>query len=142
MTLSSGPGNTGIWTLFAGSTRARGFTSHDEFYAYTLELNRRILRSPLYRALGALLSPSRMLKGAQLAWSRMHRGSHVEVTMLPGANAGTITFHHPRGVFTTTFLRCFATAAVTALEVGGAASVDAKVAALNDTTTLYDVTWR
>lgn len=128
--------------LASMEARVRMFASHDAFYAFTLELNRSILRSPLYRALAALLSPQRMLKGAQLAWSRMHRGTSVELNVMPRENAGVVTFHYPRGLFPPTFVKCFPTAAISALEAGGASGIDVIVRDLGETRAIYDVHWR
>jgi hypothetical protein len=69
--------------LAALEVQARAFATYDQFYTFTLDVNRRILRSPLYRALATLLSPSRMLKGAQMAWSRMHQGTSVTLEVMP-----------------------------------------------------------
>jgi hypothetical protein len=128
--------------LAALEVRVRAFSSHQQFYDFTLDINRRILKGPLYRALAALLSPSRMLKGAQLAWSRMHQGTSVELSFEPTENRGVVTFFYPRGLLPPTFVRCFPTAAIASLEAGGAAGVDAVLRDHGETRAIFDVHWR
>ena len=76
-----------------------------------------------------------------MAWSRMHRGTAVELAVMSGDNLGHFAFAYPRGLYPPTFIKCFPTAAVAALEAGGGQRVEAKLIDMGDTRANFEIRW-
>lgn len=120
---------------------AAGEAGHEAYEQWTYERNRRLLARPLYRAVFLLLSPERLLRGAERRWGVFRRGSTLELvsreegvarmrTVYPSFLAEETVAHGLRG----------ALRAATELAGGRDASVD--LVSVGERETLFDVRWR
>ena len=90
---------------------------------WILERNRRLLRTPLFRILFAVVSPERLLVGVEKRWAAFRRGSELHVVGHTATSA-ELSFHHPKNLATDLSARGLRVALRAALELAGARDVE------------------
>ena len=55
------------------------FTSRAAAVAATVERNRRLFQSPMYRALMVVMTPTMLLRATEARWSAFHRGTSLQL---------------------------------------------------------------
>jgi hypothetical protein len=110
------------------------------FESWVRDGNRRLLRGPLYRVMFVVLSPSRVLSGAQQRWATFHRGSLLTVVKRE-ERVVVARLTYPPHLFGDLSLRAFAGAFQAALESAGAKSPRVTTQVESPGAALYDAHW-
>src|SRR3954468_10098960 len=63
------------------------FTNDDAYVRYSLDFNRELLRSPLYRVLMFVAVPALLIPQVGKQWGALHRGSTLSAEKLAGNHA-------------------------------------------------------
>lgn len=117
---------------------ANGGLARYERWAH--ERNRKLLRSPLYRILFLVVSPDRLLRGAEKRWSAFRRGTTLHVVEHTDTSA-KLTFHYPPKLQTELSMLGLAIALRAALETAGAKHVVVTAGQLGDEQTDVHLRW-
>jgi hypothetical protein len=121
-------------------TRFRGAGGLPAFDAWAIERNRALLRGPLYRIMFLVLSPERILSGAQERWGAFHRGSQISVvTREPRSTVARLA--HASNLFSEHAIRWFACSFQVAVEAGGAKNARVEAEVESATSTRFHAAW-
>lgn len=112
----------------------------EAYERWVWEQDRRILRSPLYRILFMVVSPSRLFVGAQKRWSAFRRGSELRI-LEHGERQATVSLLHKPHVMTDLSTRSMSIALRAALEACGASEVKIEVTFQTAEQVIYQVRW-
>lgn len=113
--------------------------SDNAFVDVAHQMNGDLLRSPMYSAMFALLSPTTMLKVATSVWSRFHQGTKLHVAFAEKSATVVLTFPpllHPKLI-----LLEKGTAYQSAVEVAGAKDIACRLAEVSDRHAQFRVRW-
>ena len=108
---------------------------------WVFERNSRLLRRPLYRALFMLLSPERLISGAERRWGAFRRGTALRVVER-GPGLAELAISHPPHLFDVTVRRGMCGAFRAASVAAGARDVTAEVTDAGELQTRCRVRWR
>ncbi len=108
------------------------FDSDDAYVAAALEKNRSLLARPIYRAAGRLFTPQRLMKTGSMVFGLMHRGIEAGPTEDASGRLGWL-MKFPEHLVPELIARCYATALVAALGIGGARRPTARVVEFSPT---------
>lgn len=100
-----------------------GYPSEAAWTRAVYERQQRIFRTPLYRALMLVLSPTLMTMGAQQRWGAYRRGSELTVEKWQKSGPTMLTFAtltYPPGLYTPLLLRGLGGMLRAAIEAAGA----------------------
>lgn len=114
--------------------------SDARFVDAAFEMNRRLLKGPMYRALFYVMSTALMLRTAAGSWRRFHVGS--ELTMRAAGSAGEITLTFPTHLHPPLILMEKAQAYRAAIEATGAHEVEALLDEVTPTSAHFTLSWR
>jgi hypothetical protein len=117
-----------------------GEDDRDGYLGWVLDQNRKLLGTPLYRALFLLVSPERLLHGLEKRWGTFRRGTVLRLhAQAPGqVELRLVT---PPFLRTTMSLEGMAMALRAALERAGARDAEAVGEALSSTEIAYRLSW-
>jgi hypothetical protein len=118
---------------------ARGWEDR-EFVAQSLQMNRELLQSPLYRILMTVVSPKRMVRGGTGRWKAMHPGIELSARM-DGETSALFDLAFPRRMVPTLIAQCYATGFQAALERASAREVKATMLLWTDESAAYRCDW-
>jgi hypothetical protein len=110
------------------------------FERWALDVNRRLLRSALYRVLFLVVSTERVFIGTERRWSAFHRGSDLHVVSRAGREA-VLELTFPPKLFPDLLLRAFGCALQAAGEAAGSPRVDFTVGPETNGGARYAITW-
>lgn len=116
------------------------FTDDESFFRYAYDTNRRLLESAFYRILFKLISPQRVLRGAESRWSQMHRGMQLSVTRR-GDREADVRLVYPPGLLPDVIATAYGTAFRAAVEVAGARGAEFAVVERSRTHTTFRGAW-
>ncbi len=112
-----------------------------EFLARKLDANRKIFRSPLYRVLMMVVSPTVALRNSGAKWRTFHRGITLATRQLePRRAEARMTF--PPRLVPELLVRTYGLVFQATAEAAGGKDVDVQVRSSDDTHAAYEVTWR
>ncbi len=78
------------------------FASDEDFMSWAYENSRKVFRSPLYRALMFVMSPTLVVMGASKRWVTFHKGSTLSakpVSQTGNQYSTVVTLDFPAGLF-------------------------------------------
>jgi Protein of unknown function (DUF2378) len=110
------------------------------FEEWVLEGNRKLLQGPAYRILFLVVSPDRVLRGAQRRWEAFHKGSRLEVLRRTKTTA-KVRVAYPANVFSDLGLFAFGRAFQAALEAAGAKTPRVFARPQDASSALYEAEW-
>jgi hypothetical protein len=110
------------------------------FEAWTLEGNRKLLRGPAYRVMFLVVSPERILSGAQRRWEAFHKGSRLEMVKR-ARTSGQVRLTYPANLFSDLGVFAIASAFQAALEAAGAKGADVFARLETESSTLFEAAW-
>lgn len=118
------------------------FGAHEtaQFDDWVYVRNRRLFRRPLYRILFAVVSPERLLVGAERRWEAFHKGTKLSVRVTDESSA-TMELHSPPHLFPATAARGIVQAVRAALEAAGAKEVQVELVRRAPTRLDYAARW-
>lgn len=112
-----------------------------EYGEWTRKRNSALLTRPLYRALFLVLSPQRLLRGAERRWGAFRRGTSLVVTNAT-LHAAALEVQFPQSLYEETALAGMRAAMTAALEAAGARDIEMQLASAGDRHARYDARWR
>ena len=116
------------------------FESEDAFVQHTLEHQRTLLSSRLYRIMLALASPATLLRVASARWASFHRGSTLSVeTSTPTSTI--LRVEHPEGLWHGVMVSALAAGLQAPLELSGAKDVRLELLERTDTRVRLQGSW-
>lgn len=101
----------------------RGYANDDAWLRAVYERQRRVYRTPLYRALMLVLSPTLMTMGAQRRWGAYRKGTELIVEKWRGEKGENVTYgmlRYPVGLYDSLMLRGFTSTLRAAIDAAGA----------------------
>jgi len=110
------------------------------FDALWMKINQDLLRSPLYRVLMVVASPSMVLKGTERRWKLWHLGVTLQVTQTEAGKA-TATMGFPKNLLPRRILSCYGTAFYAAIEAAGGKKVTLSLLRSDPLSATYEATW-
>jgi uncharacterized protein (TIGR02265 family) len=112
----------------------------EALFAWARVRNRGLFEGTLYRALMALVPPTRLARFAPMRWAAFHRGTTLELGRV--ADDG-LRAHlaFPPGLFDATVLVAYRAAFAAALEASGARHVEVEAEEVTSTAAHYRVRW-
>lgn len=111
----------------------------NEFEVWSYAVQRRLYRSPLYRGLMVLASPTMLLTGTRVRWSSIHRGSEIEVTS--SGREATIALLSPPNLYAPRNLLGFASGFRAVLDLSNAQRVSVKLTSCKPARSEFQITW-
>jgi len=124
---------TAIWDHRFAPDRAR-------YDRWVHDRNLRLLGTPLYRVLFMVVSPERLLIGAEKRWSAFRRGSSLRV-LERDRHSAAIALSYPPHLQTELSVGGLGSALRAALELAGAKKVVVESGPLGETETRYQARW-
>lgn len=103
------------------------FDSDEAYVGAALEKNRTLLSRSIYRAASRLLTPQRLVKTGSLVFGLMHRGIETGPAPFEGKGVGWV-MEFPEHLVPELIARCYATALVAAMGIGGVRHPTARIA--------------
>src|SRR5262249_26365956 len=116
------------------------FPDDGAYIRFSFEFNRKLLRSPLYRVLMVVATPTRLMRHAGLRWGALHRGSRFAVE-LSGERSAHGVLHYPPHLFPELLARCFGTAFQAAVECSGRRRSALELTRSEATSSHYKLSW-
>ncbi|MDB4971253.1 MAG: hypothetical protein JWN44_6942 [Myxococcales bacterium] len=117
------------------------FPDDESYLAFSLDFNRALLRSALYRIVMFVASPTQLLKTAGMQWNALHRGSTMNASLLVTGNAVS-QLNYPIALFPPLMVRSFATAQRAVVEGSGGKDVVVELRGHTATRAEFDVRWK
>lgn len=103
--------------------------------------NKRLLESPLYKALFLLASPGLLLRGAQWRWGQLHKGVELKAVLHDDRRSGTITLSYPSNLFSHEFVRGIGAGIKALLEANRTTSIEHEVTSYSSTHAVIEGSW-
>jgi hypothetical protein len=115
--------------------------SEELYLARKLELNRRILRSPLYRVLFLFVTPQGLLgRDLPARWNKFHRGLLLRAVEV-GAISAKLRMEFPHHLVPVLQIRAYAGAVQAAVEASGGRGVFVEIASSSSTHAVFEASW-
>jgi len=127
-------------TAVLTSLRDLFFSDDEGFFKYAYDTNRRVLESVFYRVLFKLVSPQRVLRGAEARWAQLHKGMELFVAMR-GDRGAEVRLVYPPGLLPDVIATAYSTAFRAAVEVAGARAASFTVVERSRTQTTFHGAW-
>jgi hypothetical protein len=127
--------------LVFADTHFGGPGGHATYLALIRRDNTRLLGSPLYRALFALMSPERLLRRLPERWHAFHRGSTVSA-LEHTSKSIVLALEYPPNLHHPLILQGFAVGFEVAAGAAGAVEPVARHTVESETMTRYAIRWR
>jgi hypothetical protein len=112
----------------------------EAFLGWTLDGNRRLLSGPLYRILFLVVSPPRLVVGAQHRWHAFHRGSKIVAEHVGNGDA-RVLLEYPPYLIPPIGQHGFGMAFRAAMESAGGKQISIDPEQLSPTQTRYHIAW-
>lgn len=116
------------------------FSDDEAYVSHARERGRRVMDSPLYRAVFRVFSSSRVARLTQSAWGLFHKGTTNQVIDSHATHI-LVRMNHPRDIFLPFVMRGFLSAGEEALKIGGARGVRSSVVSSEATSSLARLEW-
>jgi hypothetical protein len=111
------------------------------FDRWTLEVNRKLLGGPLYKAIFHVVSAEQLFRGVERRWGAFHRGSMLKLTTFHGYDAELELRYHSH-LFSDVSLRSIASGLRAAGEAAGLRWVDVTLAAETPAKATFMAIWK
>jgi len=72
--------------------------SDEDYYTFSAERSRQMMRRPMYKLMFALITPRRVVKGAGWKWTQFHRGTTMTGALDEDGRGGTLEVRFPPGL--------------------------------------------
>jgi hypothetical protein len=119
-----------------------GPPGREGFRRWTHELAASLFRTPLYRALFFVVSPTRLLRGMEARWHTFHRGG-VELRLLEeDKNVIRLRLSFPAFLYSDLSVIGISTSCLAAAEAAGAHDATVKSARASESEAEIVMTWR
>jgi hypothetical protein len=112
----------------------------DALVARALQLNQRLLSSPLYRVLMLVVSAPMLIRGAADRWATMHKGIRLAVTLETPTSAKGAIEYAPR-LLPSVVARCYVTGIQAAFDVARVQRPVVTFETWSDVRTTFRCTW-
>lgn len=116
-------------------------STEDAFVDFAHTMNRRLMSSPVYRILYALVSPERILRGCAARWGQMHRGTELRPQRVADGEA-ILRLSFPQMLVPHVLARAYATAYRAALELSGAKDISVECRDASSTGYTFVASWK
>lgn len=111
----------------------------EAFYEFIKQSNRRVLSSPLYGALFAVIKPQLLIRGAAARWSRIHRG--IELRAKADHSSCEIELTYPPKLMNRDLADQYIPVFEVVLDLSRARNATFRIADFSDTCTLLEGVW-
>jgi len=119
--------------------RDKAYADDAAFFQWNYEISIQVFKSPVYRMLMALISPTLLMMGATKRWGAFREGTRLEPKV--GKNGGQLILRYPAGLYESVMLEVFAAAFRGALDISRAKNSRVTVGKSGDGITPYDIVW-
>jgi hypothetical protein len=115
------------------------FTNDDAFVQHFLDVNRKLMSSPMYKLVMWVASPTMLLSGAKRRWGLVHDGLVLETVF--GEGTCTIRMAYPNNLTPRLIARAYGTALQAALEASSPKELSVTLSSWSPTEVVYDARW-
>lgn len=122
-----------------------GFSSDRQFLAAFYELNAELFKSPFYRVVMKVLSPTLVAIGSAKRWRAFRSAGELRtepVRVVDGRKIVDVTLQHIPTIYAPLYLKVFAEAFKAAIDIAGAEDSRAEITKTGPSATHYRVSWK